>query len=181
MATIHAVLALSGLRYVVFCAQFGLLLKAYGAQAALAPGAAAVAGTFLLKSLVPSLNALADVGVRELSATHLFGLLALPILVILYRTFEPGIGTFLDSIRTPAAISALNLSLLIVAIVVPLNVGPDGFATIGPLVDGIRDTVSDGPDGLESWVTGPAGNAADEVAAILRDLVGREAGWAIAS
>ena len=27
----------------------------------------------------------------------------------------------------------------------------------------------------------PAGNAADEVAAILRDLVGREAGWAIAS
>lgn len=27
----------------------------------------------------------------------------------------------------------------------------------------------------------PVGNAADEVAAILRDLVGREAGWAIAS
>ena len=42
-----------------------------------------MAGTFLLKSLVPSLNALADVGVRELSATHLFGLLgqsALPVL-----------------------------------------------------------------------------------------------------
>ena len=27
----------------------------------------------------------------------------------------------------------------------------------------------------------PAGNAADEVEAILRDLVGREAAWAIAS
>jgi len=59
---------------------------------------------------------------RVVALTYLFGLLALPILVILYRTFEPGIGTFLDSIRTPAAISALNLSLLIVAIVVPLNV-----------------------------------------------------------
>jgi sulfate transport system permease protein len=62
------------------------------------------------------------VTLRVVALTYLFGLLALPILVILYRTFEPGIGTFLDSIRTPAAISALNLSLLIVAIVVPLNV-----------------------------------------------------------
>jgi sulfate transport system permease protein len=59
---------------------------------------------------------------RVLALGYVLGLLALPILVILYRTFEPGIGTFLESIRTPAAISALNLSLLIVAIVVPLNV-----------------------------------------------------------
>lgn len=80
---LHAVLALSALRYAVFCGQFGLLLLAYGAKAPFGPGAAAIAGTFLLKSLVPSLNALADVGVRELSATHLFGLLgqaALPVL-----------------------------------------------------------------------------------------------------
>jgi sulfate/thiosulfate transport system permease protein len=47
---------------------------------------------------------------------------AVPIGVILYRAFEPGLGTFLASVTTPAAISALNLSLLIVAIVVPLNV-----------------------------------------------------------
>ena len=59
---------------------------------------------------------------RVVALAYVFGLLALPILVILYRTFEPGIGTFLESIRTPAAISALNLSLTIVAIVVPLNV-----------------------------------------------------------
>lgn len=59
---------------------------------------------------------------RVVALAYLFGLIALPILVILYRTFEPGIGAFLDSIRTPAAIAALNLSLLIVAIVVPLNV-----------------------------------------------------------
>ena len=59
---------------------------------------------------------------RLVALAYVLGLLALPILVILYRTFEPGIGTFIDSIRTPAAISALNLSLTIVAIVVPLNV-----------------------------------------------------------
>jgi sulfate/thiosulfate transport system permease protein len=62
------------------------------------------------------------VTLRVVALAYVLGLLALPILVILYRTFEPGIGTFLESVRTPAAISALNLSLTIVAIVVPLNV-----------------------------------------------------------
>ncbi|WP_045686960.1 YbhN family protein [Hymenobacter sp. AT01-02] len=80
---LHAVLLLSGLRYAVFCTQFGLLLWAYGSRASVGPGAAAIASTFLLKSLVPSLNALADVGVRELSATHLFGLLGEPVLPVL--------------------------------------------------------------------------------------------------
>ncbi|GAA3929298.1 hypothetical protein GCM10022406_13460 [Hymenobacter algoricola] len=80
---IHVVLAISALRYAVFCAQFGLLLLAYDAHAPFGPGFAAIAGTFLLKSLVPSLNALADVGVRELSATHLFGLLHEPALPVL--------------------------------------------------------------------------------------------------
>jgi len=59
---------------------------------------------------------------RVIALAYVLGLLALPILVILYRTFEPGLDTFMDSIRTPAAIAALNLSLTIVAIVVPLNV-----------------------------------------------------------
>ena len=53
---------------------------------------------------------------------YLFILVLLPIVLILWRTFERGIIAFFDSISTPAAISALNLSLLIVAIVVPLNV-----------------------------------------------------------
>ncbi len=59
---------------------------------------------------------------RVIALGYLFILVAMPIGVILYRTFEPGIGTFFASISTPAAISALQLSLLIVAIVVPLNV-----------------------------------------------------------
>jgi sulfate transport system permease protein len=49
-------------------------------------------------------------------------LLVVPVGLILWRTFAPGIGEFIESITTPAAISALQLSLLVVAIVVPLNV-----------------------------------------------------------
>lgn len=59
---------------------------------------------------------------RTVALLYLFGLLVVPIVIILFRTFENGIGAFVDSISTPAAISALNLSLLIVAIVVPVNV-----------------------------------------------------------
>ena len=49
-------------------------------------------------------------------------LLVIPVAVILWRTFQPGFGQFYAWVSTPAAISALNLSLLVVAIVVPLNV-----------------------------------------------------------
>ncbi|AFM18112.1 sulfate ABC transporter, permease protein CysW [Mycolicibacterium chubuense NBB4] len=49
-------------------------------------------------------------------------LVIVPVGVILWRTFSPGVGAFVASVGTPAAISALQLSLLIVAIVVPLNV-----------------------------------------------------------
>ncbi|RBY85986.1 MMPL family transporter [Blastococcus sp. TF02A-26] len=46
-------------------------------------------------------------------------------------------------------------------LIVPLNVGPDGWEAIAPLVDDIRAEASAGPDGLDAYVTGPAGNAAD--------------------
>ncbi|MBF6439785.1 sulfate ABC transporter permease subunit CysW [Nocardia cyriacigeorgica] len=59
---------------------------------------------------------------RVVALVYLFILLVLPLGVILYRTFGDGIGPFLDSISTPAAISAFNLSMIIVAIVVPVNV-----------------------------------------------------------
>ena len=49
-------------------------------------------------------------------------LLIVPVGLILWRTFAPGVGAFFESITTPAAVSALQLSLLVVAIVVPLNV-----------------------------------------------------------
>lgn len=61
-------------------------------------------------------------GLRAVALGYLFVLLLVPIVVILWRTFENGFVSFFESISTPAAISALNLSLLIVAIVVPVNV-----------------------------------------------------------
>ena len=102
---LHTVLGLSGARYAVFCVQFLLLLAAYGVRAPLGPALAAVAGTFLFKSLVPSLNALADVGVRELTATHLFGLLGQPALPVL----SASLSLWVLNIALP---SALGLGLL---------------------------------------------------------------------
>jgi sulfate transport system permease protein len=59
---------------------------------------------------------------RYLALAYLLLLVVVPVGLILLRTFEPGVGAFFASITTPAAISALQLSLLVVAIVVPLNV-----------------------------------------------------------
>lgn len=59
---------------------------------------------------------------RFFALGYLLVLLVVPVGLILWRTFAPGIGAFVDSITTPAAVSALQLSLLVVAIVVPLNV-----------------------------------------------------------
>ncbi|MCV7382660.1 sulfate ABC transporter permease subunit CysW [Mycolicibacter longobardus] len=60
--------------------------------------------------------------IRFLSLTYIGLLLIVPVSLILWRSFAPGFGQFFDYISTPAAISALQLSLLVVAIVVPLNV-----------------------------------------------------------
>jgi sulfate/thiosulfate transport system permease protein len=66
---------------------------------------------------------------RYVALLYLLLLLVIPVGLILWRTFDPGdgslfsgVGRFFDSVSTPAAISALQLSLLVVAIVVPLNV-----------------------------------------------------------
>jgi sulfate transport system permease protein len=59
---------------------------------------------------------------RFLALAYVVILVVVPVGLILWRTFSPGIGEFISSITTPAAISALQLSLLVVAIVVPLNV-----------------------------------------------------------
>ncbi|KAA0094664.1 sulfate ABC transporter permease subunit CysW [Mycolicibacterium sp. P1-18] len=59
---------------------------------------------------------------RYVALAYILILVVVPVGLILWRTFTPGIGTFFASVSTPAAISALQLSLLVVAIVVPLNV-----------------------------------------------------------
>lgn len=59
---------------------------------------------------------------RFIAIAYVFALLLVPLGAILWRSFSPGLGEFWASITTPAAQSALQLSLLVVAIVVPLNV-----------------------------------------------------------
>ena len=59
---------------------------------------------------------------RWVAIAYIAILVLVPVGLILWRTFSPGIGEFFASVGTPAAISALQLSLLVVAIVVPLNV-----------------------------------------------------------
>jgi sulfate transport system permease protein len=49
-------------------------------------------------------------------------MLIVPVALILWRTFRPGFAQFYEWVSTPAAISALDLSLRVVAIVLPLNV-----------------------------------------------------------
>jgi sulfate transport system permease protein len=60
--------------------------------------------------------------IRFVALGYVFVLLIVPVALILWRTFAPGFGQFYAYVSTPAAVSALNLSLLVVAIVVPLNV-----------------------------------------------------------
>lgn len=62
------------------------------------------------------------ISLRTIALLYVFVLLVVPIGVILWRTFGEGFGQWWEWITTPAAISALQMSLLIVAIVVPLNV-----------------------------------------------------------
>jgi RND superfamily putative drug exporter len=50
-------------------------------------------------------------------------------------------------------------------IIVPVNLGADGWAKAGTLVDKLRETATQGANGLAVHVTGPAGTAADSSAA----------------
>ncbi len=77
------VLLISLARYLVFMGQFIALLWAFGIHLTLPEYVWGVAGTFLMKSVVPSINALADIGMRELSAMHFFGLMGQDPLLVL--------------------------------------------------------------------------------------------------
>ena len=59
---------------------------------------------------------------RTTALAYLGALVLVPLGMILFRTFEDGFVAFLESVTTPASISAISMSLTIVAIVVPLNV-----------------------------------------------------------
>jgi sulfate/thiosulfate transport system permease protein len=60
-------------------------------------------------------------GLRTAAIAYLSALLLIPVGMIFYKTFEHGFGTAWDAITTPNAIHAVELTLLMVAIAVPLN------------------------------------------------------------
>jgi sulfate transport system permease protein len=58
---------------------------------------------------------------RVAALAYLAVLLVVPVGLVFYRTFEHGVGHVIDSITTPAAISAFWLTIEVAAIAVPLN------------------------------------------------------------
>ena len=62
-----------------------------------------------------------QLGMRLVALLYLAALLAVPVGLIFYRTFEHGWSAFYDSITTPAAIHAFWLTVEIALIAVPLN------------------------------------------------------------
>jgi hypothetical protein len=94
-------LALAFGRYFVFCLQFVFLLRAFDVYLPVKEYAAGIAGTFLLKSIVPSLSALTDIGMREITAMHFFELFG----------------------KAPLAVLSASLSLWFLNIALPSAVG----------------------------------------------------------
>jgi sulfate transport system permease protein len=60
-------------------------------------------------------------GLRALGLGYLTLLLLAPLVMIFFKTFEDGIGPPLDAITSPDGLHALKLTLIMVAVAVPLN------------------------------------------------------------
>jgi sulfate transport system permease protein len=58
---------------------------------------------------------------RIAALAYLAVLLVVPVGLVFYRTFENGVGNVIESVTTPAAISAFWLTIEVTAIAVPLN------------------------------------------------------------
>jgi sulfate/thiosulfate transport system permease protein len=61
------------------------------------------------------------IGLRLAALGYLALLLLVPVGVVFYKTFEHGLGRVIDSVTTPAAIHAFQLTLEVALIAVPLN------------------------------------------------------------
>jgi sulfate/thiosulfate transport system permease protein len=70
---------------------------------------------------MPVRSTLGKYGLRTFALGYLAMLLLVPLAMIFYRTFEDGVGAAWDSVTTPEALHAFYLTLLMVAIAVPLN------------------------------------------------------------
>lgn len=87
-------------RYFVFMCQFVLLLVFFDVKLNIVEYISGVSGTFFLKSVVPSVTLLSDLGIRELSAMYLFGLLGQDRLYVL----SASLTLWMLNIAVPSAI-----------------------------------------------------------------------------
>jgi sulfate transport system permease protein len=69
----------------------------------------------------PASSLPARLSLRFAALAYLGAVLLVPVGVVLYKTFEPGLGAVFDSITTPAATHAFWLTVEVAAIAVPLN------------------------------------------------------------
>jgi hypothetical protein len=96
----YRVLLLSLARYFIFLLQFILLLILFEVRLSPVEYISGVSATFFLKSIVPSVSLLSDLGVRELSAMYLFGLLGQDRLQVL----SASLSLWLLNIAVPSAV-----------------------------------------------------------------------------
>ena len=68
---------------------------------------------------------------RTVALGYLLLLLALPVGFVFYKTFDKGLGAVWDALTSDNAISAIKLTLLMVAVAVPLNTA---FGVLAALV-----------------------------------------------
>ena len=70
---------------------------------------------------------------RALALGYLGVLLLIPVGLVFWRTFEPGLGAVWDAVTTPAAISAFWLTIAVALIAVPLNALFGVVAALAPV------------------------------------------------
>ncbi len=108
---------------------------------------------------------------RLVALGYLAAILLVPVGVVLYKTFEPGLGEVRASITTPAAVHAFWLTLEVAAIAVPLNTI---FGVVTALVL-VRSDVR-GKRALEALIDLPFAVSPVVIGLALFLLYGRE-GW----
>lgn len=101
-------LLLAAIRYGVFCLQFALLLLAFKVKIPFVAFASCIFSTFLLKSIVPSLSALTDIGMREISAMHFFSMFGQSELNVL----SASLGLWFMNIVFPSAVGLIFVARL---------------------------------------------------------------------
>jgi sulfate transport system permease protein len=111
------------------------------------------------------------ISLRSIMLGYLGAVLLVPVGVVLYKTFEPGLGAVWDSVTTPAAISAFWLTITVTAIAVPLNAV---FGVLAALVL-VRGRIR-GRRVLEAFIDLPFAVSPVVVGLALVLLYGRE-GW----